>query len=49
MKMKKEALLELSLKLGIKEENFEHGHKADAKALEKQVLAAAKHMGLIKK
>lgn len=45
--MEKTELLELSKKLGIKPENFEFGYEKDKERLEKQVLDAAKFMGLI--
>ena len=46
--MEKDKLLELALKLGTKKENFEFGWEKNPAALEAQILAGAKHMGLIK-
>lgn len=47
--MKKDKLLELSQKLGIKKENFEFGMKEKPKETEAQIAKAAEFMGLITK
>lgn len=47
--MKKEELVELSKKLGMNQEAVESHFKLDVKAAEKQIVDAAKFMGLLKK
>ena len=45
--MKKEELLELARKLGIKDENFEFSYENNPKKLEEQIITGATFMGYL--